>query len=455
MSPEDIKKLLGGYATGTLTTEEQQALFAAALEDQELFDALAREQSLRDLLRDPAARAELLSALEAPATRPVGFWQWLRRPVVVGLATAGVAAIAIVAVWQGTRMASVSHRARPVIVAELKRPELSPAPSAAQLPAPASQPATNKRDKDAGASATVLADKEIAPSVAPPSRRLEADSAVELLKQKKAVIAMAPSPARQAEENMRAQIAPATAEQMADNKAAAAMLPPPPPPPAVPAAMPAVLARKAEVDAAPPAPTTGLTTGAVQANLSLDARALFYLDQAAPVANAFVQPGGVGSAAPPPTFRAAPRKDAPATKARGATATAPRLGLRVSVLRGQSEVDLATVLDPGETVRLKLIPNVDGFLYVAEGTHTLARGRVQRLRPFETPELRFRRSGQKQLIVLLSQRPRTVAPLPLDGLARDDLVRSSAGPERATYIVAGPRQAGAQELVVPVTLTYR
>jgi hypothetical protein len=455
MSPEDIKKLLGGYATGTLTTEEQQALFAAALEDQELFDALAREQSLRDLLRDPAARAELLSALEAPATRPVGFWQWLRRPVVVGLATAGVAAIAIVAVWQGTRMASVSHRARPVIVAELKRPELSPAPSAAQLPAPASQPATNKRDKDAGASATVLADKEIAPSVAPPSRRLEADSAVELLKQKKAVIAIAPSPARQAEENMRAQIAPATAEQMADNKAAAAMLPPPPPPPAVPAAMPAVLARKAEVDAAPPAPTTGLTTGAVQANLSLDARALFYLDQAAPVANAFVQPGGVGSAAPPPTFRAAPRKDAPATKARGATATAPRLGLRVSVLRGQSEVDLATVLDPGETVRLKLIPNVDGFLYVAEGTHTLARGRVQRLRPFETPELRFRRSGQKQLIVLLSQRPRTVAPLPLDGLARDDLVRSSAGPERATYIVAGPRQAGAQELVVPVTLTYR
>ena len=72
MSPQDIKKLLGGYATGTLTAEEQQALFAAALEDQELFDALAREQSLRDLLRDPAARAELLSALDAPA-QPVWF----------------------------------------------------------------------------------------------------------------------------------------------------------------------------------------------------------------------------------------------------------------------------------------------------------------------------------------------------------------------------------------------
>jgi hypothetical protein len=113
------------------------------------------------------------------------------------------------------------------------------------------------------------------------------------------------------------------------------------------------------------------------------------------------------------------------------------------------------VLNPGETVRLKVIPNADGFLYVAEGTHTLARGRVQRLRPFETPELRFKRSGQKQLIVLLSRRPRTVVPLSLDGLARDDLVRSSVGQERATYIVAGPRQAGAQEVVVPITLTYR
>src|ERR1019366_478681 len=40
MSPEDIKKLLGGYATGTLTAEERQGLFAAALEDQEMFDAV-------------------------------------------------------------------------------------------------------------------------------------------------------------------------------------------------------------------------------------------------------------------------------------------------------------------------------------------------------------------------------------------------------------------------------
>ena len=49
MDRQGIQKLLGGYATGTLTPEEQQLLFEAALSDQELFDALAREQSLRDL----------------------------------------------------------------------------------------------------------------------------------------------------------------------------------------------------------------------------------------------------------------------------------------------------------------------------------------------------------------------------------------------------------------------
>ena len=491
MNPEDIRKLLGGYATGTLTTEEQQALFAAALEDQELFDALAREQSLRDLLRDPAARAELLGALDTPATRPAGFWQWLRRPMVAGLATAGVAALAIVAVWQGTRMASVKPSAQPVIVADLKRPELSPAPSAAPAaPAPASQPATNKRDKDAG----VLADQETALAVAPPQSPV-AESTAELMKQKKAAIASAPSPARQAEENMRAQIAlapaaaradkktalasapplrqfeagtrakiaPAPAAEMADNKAVAAMAPPPPPPPAaVPAPLPPLLAPKAEADAASPVPGGAVTVGALQASLPLDARALFYLDQPAPAANAFAQPSGGGGAAPPPTFRTAPRKDAPSPMAKEATGlvvpianTAPRLGVRISVLRAKGEVDLTTVLDPGETVRLKLIPNADGFLYVVEGTRTVASGQAQRLQPFETPKLRFKGSGQKRLMVLLSRRPRTVAPLSLEGLARDNLVQSAAGQERATYIVSGPRQAAAQEVVVPVTLTYR
>ena len=64
MTPEDARKLLGGYATGTLTDAEREALFAAALEDQELFDALAADEPLREVLQDPAARARLLGALD-------------------------------------------------------------------------------------------------------------------------------------------------------------------------------------------------------------------------------------------------------------------------------------------------------------------------------------------------------------------------------------------------------
>ena len=67
MSREEIEKLLGGYATGTLTGEERDALFAAALEDQVLFDLLAREEPLRELLEDPLAKARLRRALEESA----------------------------------------------------------------------------------------------------------------------------------------------------------------------------------------------------------------------------------------------------------------------------------------------------------------------------------------------------------------------------------------------------
>ena len=49
MTPDHIRQLLGGYATGTLTDQEKKLLFEAALEDQELFDAMAAEDSLREL----------------------------------------------------------------------------------------------------------------------------------------------------------------------------------------------------------------------------------------------------------------------------------------------------------------------------------------------------------------------------------------------------------------------
>ena len=226
------------------------------------------------------------------------------------------------------------------------------------------------------------------------------------------------------------------------------------------------MARKAEAESNAPGQRAGVMSGTVTAALkesvTLDARALFYANQLAPGANAFVQPSGGGGAAPPPARPEAPRADAAPRTAKALSglaapiaATPLRLGVRVSILRGNSEVDLTTVLDPGETVRLKLIPNADGFLYIAEGVRMVASGAAQRLQPFETPELRFEGSGQKQLTVMLSRRAQTVAPLSLGSLARDNLVESSADRERATYVVSGPRDAGAQQVVVPVTLTYR
>lgn len=235
-----------------------------------------------------------------------------------------------------------------------------------------------------------------------------------------------------------------------------------PPPAPVPAAMPAVMARKAETESTTLGQSAAETSGALKENVTIDARSLFYLDQEAPGANAFVQSSGGARAAPPPVRQAARRADAAPTTAKTVSgvaapmiATAPRLGVRVSILRGEREVDLTTVLDPGETVRLKLIPNADGFLWVAEGARTVASAAAQRLKPFETPEMRFEGSGQKQLVVTLSRKPQTVAPLSLGILGRGNLVETSADQGRATYVVSGPREAGAQQVVVPVTLTYR
>ncbi|MFN3324895.1 MAG: hypothetical protein ACK5AZ_15465 [Bryobacteraceae bacterium] len=86
MNGHEMEKLLSGYATGTLTDREREALFAAALENQALFDALADEETLRELLadpHDPQARRHLLAALEAPESA-LPFWR--RRPLVWTLA---------------------------------------------------------------------------------------------------------------------------------------------------------------------------------------------------------------------------------------------------------------------------------------------------------------------------------------------------------------------------------
>ncbi len=66
MMTSDPRRLLGGWATDTLTEAERRELLRAALDDQALFDDLLQEEGLRGLLEDPAARHEILTALERP-----------------------------------------------------------------------------------------------------------------------------------------------------------------------------------------------------------------------------------------------------------------------------------------------------------------------------------------------------------------------------------------------------
>lgn len=78
---DDVRKLLGGYATGTLSEDEKKALYSAALEDDELFAALSDEEALRELLDDGSARAQLLRVAEQQRfSLRAAFAEWFGRP---------------------------------------------------------------------------------------------------------------------------------------------------------------------------------------------------------------------------------------------------------------------------------------------------------------------------------------------------------------------------------------
>jgi hypothetical protein len=126
MNPGDIRKLLGGYAADTLTAEERKALFEAALTDQDLFNELAREQALKELLEEPAARRQLLAALEEKPAFLDRLRAWMGRPVAwvtVG-SLAAVALLVVVAV----RRTEAPLAPEPVLTAKLDAPSLPATP---------------------------------------------------------------------------------------------------------------------------------------------------------------------------------------------------------------------------------------------------------------------------------------------------------------------------------------
>jgi hypothetical protein len=135
MTRPEAEKLLGGYATGTLTEAEKSELFSAALDHQELFDALADEEVLREILADPAARQRLLAALPAPERE--SRWGWLRRPAAIGLAASLAGALVV-----GVALRMYSNRETPPVVEMAKgtTPAAAPAENAPQAKPPLPQP---------------------------------------------------------------------------------------------------------------------------------------------------------------------------------------------------------------------------------------------------------------------------------------------------------------------------
>ncbi|MCC6139189.1 MAG: hypothetical protein IT389_01075 [Nitrospira sp.] len=137
MAEHELEKLLGGFAADTLTPEERQQLFTAAMQDQQLFDALADEQALKELLTDPAVRRRLLQALHnttpVAAAESASWLTWFRRPA--NLALAGGLATAVFAVVLGTKIYqdSLKQTAQSVATEDTK-------PAAQSIPTPAATP---------------------------------------------------------------------------------------------------------------------------------------------------------------------------------------------------------------------------------------------------------------------------------------------------------------------------
>jgi hypothetical protein len=128
MSNEQARKLLGGYATNSLTEAERKALFEAALDDQELFDALQQEEALKELLADPVSRNRVQQALaQAPAS---GAAWWSRGWVWGGLAGAVAAAVMIVAVIRSNEPLKEMARVQ-------QAPQMSARDSTTAIPTPA------------------------------------------------------------------------------------------------------------------------------------------------------------------------------------------------------------------------------------------------------------------------------------------------------------------------------
>lgn len=455
MNRDDIEKLLGGYATGTLTPEEREALFAAALEDQQLFEALAREEPLRELLQDPIAKSRLRAALEQ--TPEPWHRRWLR-PAVWAIPAVGLAAIVVVLIVQRP------PARQPVTIAQVVRPSTEPA-----VPVPSPLP-------------QVLEDRPLPPQ----ARRVEPRPAEPLVAaatpppSPPAPVPPAPSVAQGGQQGQAGiAVAPRESPLVAPAPQPRPVLASPPPPASqkdvqVEAAAPLAAAESVTVTPAPApsdlpvrarrsAESIRLQTAAGQLSgvagfvPALDARALYYGTAASPVFQTnLVQSELKKQRAAPPV--------APAVANAPGPTGFQHLGLRYSVLRrtnGQvASVNPNEPIDRGGELSLRIEPNEAGYVYIFErtpdGWQLFSTSRVERMAPYNVPPtgtLQFDRPGPKELFVVFSRQPQQT-PYPVPEQRLDQLLSGSL-PEGVTYVVSTGTIVPAQILAFPITLTQK
>ena len=359
MSREEIQKLLGGYATGTLTTAEQQALFEAALEDQQLFDQLAQEQALRDLLHEPEAKAQVLEALDQPRrswfVRPRAWW-----PAAATLAVACTALVVMFAVrrQQDKPVAVATYRPLPAArpSPSTETPVAPPAAPPAQTSASAREIREQREEKIAPAKPRPIEPaRRDEPKVAAEAQAEDADQ-----KLKKEVAANAPA-------------APGPAAAVGTGNAAGAVAPP---------RLTASDVREAFSLAAPNSIQVNEQDQTVQVNngAAQTAQALFY--NTPPAAMQFKAAADQGAGArlqqePAPMQQQASQMRQQTLRSQVQQAYTPMVfpGFKYRIMRqapaGEFLEAAADKLNTGDTLRLAFTLNVSGRLEVKAGGKTL------------------------------------------------------------------------------------
>ena len=459
MAEHELEKLLGGFAADTLTPEEKQRLYQAALQDQQLFDALADEQALKELLTDPTVRRRLLHALRetSPARggSPATWLDWFRRPA--NLALAGGLATAVFAVVLGTKIYqdSVQQAARSAATEAPPpaTPQLPAAVATRPAPSPTTESKTRSKETDSPAPPVskkdALTDKSATGTVAGPSQPQDyrpADAAQE------------PSPQTSRQEDARKQ--PETPVATSPDRQPAA---------GAPGAAPEAKIAQAPARAAAPVADTQPAS----------ARALFYGETVRADSDRKIQNNEramnapAESEAPSNLFKRKLEGLSQLSKAAGSATPGKPLGLRYSFVVQNSdgqeqEVDAASAAST-TPVHITLEPNQDGYIQV---WRNVGEANTQLLLPLkETGRISMKiQAGQRQRLPLPADSGTVVvrlSPVPFGPISRQEAAlltrrspaliqesvsssHPSGSPERATYVVSQDPSPTA-EITVDIT----